>query len=404
MKTGKVLVLATYPIQNPQHGGQKRLSAIVAMYKRCFSNVKFVSVFHKKIYKDHSRDDISLGLDSSILAEKNPLTGDIICGRAILDDSRVKAKTIALLQSFQPDIIHLEQPFIYLGLKQLLRELNMQPKIIFGSQNIESPMKREILEGAGMKGDDVEVPVRIIEAVEAELSRDCDLLVACTEEDLRVHQKMGAKHVVLAQNGIAAAQTTSAAVSHWRRIFDQKHIKNTVLFVASAHPPSITGFNDVVGKGIGFVPLDSRILIAGSVCDYFQHNISEDNIDIQDTTFWLRALPCGRLSEDSLGALLGMTDVIILPITEGGGSNLKTAEAILADKKIVTTTHALRSFEWAADFPNVWVADKKEEFCDAISVALHSQKAERNQAQKKQAQTVLWEYRLQDFEKKARAL
>lgn len=404
MKTGKVLVLATYPVQNPQHGGQKRLSAIVSMYERCFSDVKFVSVFHKKIYKDHSREDISLGLESSLLAEKNPLTGDIVCGEAIMGDLRVKKKAVALLQSFKPDIIHIEQPFIYLGLKPLLSELQINPKIVFGSQNIEGPMKREILEGAGMKGEEVELPVRIIDEVEAELSRECDLLVACTEEDLKAHQKMGAKHVVLAQNGIAKSKTTKQDKEYWEKIFEQQGINKTVLFVASAHPPSITGFYDVVGKGLGFMPSDSRILIAGSVCDYFTENISDKNIDVHDATFWLRAFPCGRLSEERLGALLELCDVIILPITEGGGSNLKTAEAILADKKVVTTTHALRSFEWVVNFPNIWVADNKTDFCKAIEVALTTTQKERTSSQQKLAMTVTWEHRLAELESRVRVL
>jgi len=95
---------------------------------------------------------------------------------------------------------------------------------------------------------------------------------------------------------------------------------------------------------------------------------------------------------------------MLLPITEGGGSNLKTAEAILANKKVVTTSHALRSFEWFKDFPNVWVADTKQKFQDSITKAIKTPFVERTAAQKKQTQKVKWESCLADLIKEVKAL
>lgn len=393
----KVLVVATYPIENPQHGGQKRASAIVHAYKERFDKVCFVAVFHKKIYKEFSRDDISLSLTSSIEAEKNPLTSDIICGNAVYNDPKVKKQFSELLMNYRPDILHIEQPFLYLGIKPLIAELGIKPKIVFGSQNIEAPMKKEILIGAGYAATDTIEPVKVIEGVERLLSAECDLLVACTDEDLLKHREMGAKYCVLAQNGIAEIKTTPSTVSRRRNWLRQLDIAKSILFVASAHPPSITGFYDMVGKGLGFLPRNAKVIMAGSVGEFFVDTVKSDNRTIEDATFWMRAHSCGRLSEEELAALLVVCDVIILPITEGGGSNLKTAEAILADKKVVATPHALRSFEWAEEFPNVWVAKSKKDFIRAIQDALKSQFVQRTAAQKKQAETVLWEYRLKEF-------
>ncbi len=400
MRSKKVLVLATYPIKNPQHGGQKRLDAVVAMYKRQFSDVRFTSVFYKKTYKDYGPGDISLGITSSLDAEKHPLTGDIICGRAIFHDKKVKTAVSKLLTTFKPAIIHIEQPYIYLGLRPLLKELGINPKLVFGSQNIEGPMKQVILEGAGVSPAETKAAVETINDVEIQLSKECDILTACTEDDLNKHRKMGAKNVILSQNGISPVSTSHSDIKYWNKIFRDKGIKTKILFVASAHPPSITGFIDMVGKGMGFLPRDSKMLMAGSVCDYFVEHIKSSKVDIQDATFWLRAHPCGRLSEGRLGALLKLADIIILPITEGGGSNLKTAEAILANKKIVTTTHALRSFEWLIDLPNVWVADKQTDFKESIRQAIDTTFIPRTQKQNALVKTVLWEHRLKDLEKK----
>jgi hypothetical protein len=168
------------------------------------------------------------------------------------------------------------------------------------------------------------------------------------------------------------------------------NVKHKVLFVGSAHPPNWTGFNDMIGKGLGFMPYDARIVVAGSICDYFEREISSGSLDIGDVTFWLRAFSAGRLSEDRLGALIHESDIMLLPITEGGGSNLKTAEAILANKKVVATRHALRSFEWFAGFPNVWLADNASDFRKSISEALATDFKPRTSAQQTQAKQVEW--------------
>jgi hypothetical protein len=400
----RILVVGTYPIVSPRHGGQKRLDAIVEEYKKNFTAVKYVSVFFEGFYAEYSQDDIALGREGEIKVHQSPMTGDVICGEAIFDDKEVKQRFSAMLTTFNPDIIHIEQPYPYLGLKPLLDELGMKPKIIFGSQNIEAPMKRDILKDYNVDEETIEVVEKKIHELEVDLSRTSDLVVACTKSDLVVHEKMGARHTVLAANGVSRLVTTQAAESYWRHTYDAMGVEKTAVFVGSAHPPNWAGFLRMVGKGLGFVPVNARIVAAGSVSDFFDREISEDSLDIQDVTFWKRAFSAGRLSEDKLRAIINVADVILLPITEGGGSNLKTAEAIIADKKVVATSHALRSFEWFRDFPNVWVEDDPAKFKEAIVSALMTVKKERTSLQQKQAEAVLWENCLESLIKNVREL
>ncbi len=388
----KILVMATYPIESPQHGGQKRTDAIVSSYKDHFKSVKFVAVFAKHFYKKHAKTDIAVSFDTEKLIAKSPLTGDIICSQAIMKDPRVKLRFKRLLQEYNPDVIHIEQPFGYLGLRPLLEELDMNPKIIFGSQNIEAPMKKEILENAGTPENEINTAEKLIADLEHEFSKNCDLLVACTKGDLEAHEKMGAQKVVLAPNGVTKPSVKSSETDYWQQLFKSKGFEHSVLFVGSAHPPNWVGFLDRVGKGLGFVPKDSRIILAGSICDYFEKQITDNSLEIEDVTFWFRAYSAGRLSENRLVGLIQASDTIILPITEGGGSNLKTAEAIIANKKVVATSHALRSFEWFKEFPNVWVADTMEAFQTAIVESLGSSFIERSPEQVKKAEDVLWEH------------
>jgi hypothetical protein len=400
----RILVVATYPIKQPEHGGQKRLDAICKEYKKGFRDVRFTAVFYKGFYAAYGKYDIHVGSSTEHKIQHSPYTGDITCGEAIYKDLKVRKRFTKMLLSYNPDIIHIEQPFPYLGLKPLLEELGMKPKIIFGSQNIEAPMKRQILEGLLLPESTIQKTERLISRLETNLTQESDLIIACTRNDEEAHKKMGARNIVLAPNGVAEVPGSEKARQYWIKKFEKIGIKNIVLFVGSAHPPNWTGFFDMVSKGLGFIPLDTRIVIAGSICDYFEQNIKEDSLNIENTTFWLRAFSAGRLSEEKLRALIALADVITLPITEGGGSNLKTAEAILADKKVVATDHALRSFEWFTDFPNVWVANNQKDFRESILKALRTSRQERSQHQKKQATSVLWKNCLKDMVKKAEEL
>jgi glycosyltransferase involved in cell wall biosynthesis len=265
-------------------------------------------------------------------------------------------------------------------------------------------MKREILEGANTSIKITEDVVNIIAELEHNLSSTSDLVVACTTEDVNAHIRMGAKETVLAPNGIAPIKSNQNSRNYWETIFKRLGAKQIILFVGSAHPPNWTGFLQMVGKGLGFIPANTRIVVAGSISDYFEREIKPETLEIEDATFWLRAFSVGRLSEERLGALIEQCDIMLLPITEGGGSNLKTAEAILANKKVVTTDHALRSFEWFKKFPNVWVANNQKDFQKYIQEALDTPIRDRTPEQDKLTQQVRWDKCLKEMVKKVSKL
>lgn len=385
-----IMLINTFPIVQAQGGGQKREEAMVKAYEKVFDRVQYVSVFYKGYYKHYTSYDIPLSSAQTDAVNKSPHTVDMICGHAIYEDPEVKRKMTEILQRLQPDVIQVEQGFPYLGLKPLLAELGMKPKLILSSHNVEAPMKREILEGLGMKKAQVNKIVGEIEQVELEITKDAEMVIACTDADAAFYKKNGAKKVVTARNGMAKIESNEAARNKWQDFFGLHHIVHKALFVGSAHPPNWTGFTDMVGDKLGFMPFNGRVILAGGVCDYFDRTFREP-YNPGHTTFWQRVELAGRPSDDSLGALLQLTDVIILPITEGGGSNLKTAEAILADKPIVATSHAFRSFEHLQDLPNIYIADTQKDFHTAILAAFKNEPRKRTAAQQKAAESVLWE-------------
>ncbi len=398
----KILLVSTYPIKNPQHGGQKRVDALVKFYKTIFKEVRFVAIFHRGHYQDYSNEDIYLKGEYCKKMEEAPFTGDVIAGEAIADDPATKAAFKKLLLDYKPDIIEIEQTFPFFGLKTLLKELGSNPKIILSSHNVEGPMKDEILEGMNVDVATRKSIVDSINRVEKDLSQISDLTIAVTPSDAEQHAKLGARKVVVAPNGIAPLKPTEAGKSFWEEYKKTHGIKKIVAFVASAHPPNWHGFLKMVSTAVGFVPPDTKILLAGSIADYFKDNIQGS--DPESATFWNRVIPVGRLSEERLVGLIAITDVLLLPVIEGGGSNLKTAEAIVSGRKVVATSFAFRSFEKYQKLPNIFIADTQKAFQAAIADALNAPYAKRTPAQETLAEKVTWKYALQPIEEAIKSL
>lgn len=385
----KVLIVATYPIKNAQHGGQRRVSAIVKEYKKVFQQVKFVSVFSPDYYRHHGTHDIAVKGKVREQVRNSPYTGDVICGQSIYTDAYVKNKMTKLLKSFMPDIIQIEQVFPYLGLKPLLEELNIHPKIILSSHNIEYSHKKSILENSAYSEQSHSV-TRIIEECERDLAQRAEAVIAVSEDDSKELIALGAKRVAVAPNGIAKLTLTQNAVSYWRSLKEERGLTRLATFVGSAHPPNWRGFEAMIGNRLGFLPSTASIVLAGSISDYFCESYNQ--LRPEHITFWCRTLPAGRLSDASLAGLIEESDVILLPITEGGGSNLKTAEAILSGRKIVATSYAFRSFERYLSLPNIYIADTPDDFRKAVLTAFEIDYKPRTKKQEELAKEVQWHH------------
>lgn len=394
----RVLAVATYPAHDARQGGQKRFAALLDVYRQVFGEVRSASVYFRSSGLTGGPHDVALtSAETAPWEERYPASTDIVSAQAVTGIPRVKTAFTRLLSEYRPDIVHFEQPFMYLGLSDLLDEVGLYPTLVYGSENIEAPMKRESLAALGVPHAKVEELTALTDDLERRLSARADLLVACTPSDLAAHRAMGAERTLLGANGINPAATTPWAREQWRAELRRLGARRSVTFVAADHPPAVAGFDNMIGPALGFLPTDSRLLIVGNVGARLQERYQPDALSVEATTFWQRAHACGRLSEDDLGALLSLTDVVALPITSGGGSNLKAAEAILSGRRVVTTTYAMRSFEWFMDFPNVWVADTAEEFRQALVAALDAPLLPRSLPQVRQARTVQWDSQLRTF-------
>lgn len=393
----KVLQLSTYPIVGSrQTGGPLRVLAINKTYKKRFTSVKHVAIFSKYHHPtDYAQTDIAVSGSLAEATRTAPNTSDYLIGEAIRSDPTLRKQVMDLLLDFKPDVIEIEQVYPYLGLRSLLDELPFQPKLVYSSHNVEWSMKDEILQSLGHDPREREAMVAAIRDAERELCEKADLVTACTRDDGETLKKMGAKDYVLARNGVTERNPAEADKRYWRDYFARRGFEKVAVFVGAAHPPNMLGFHEMISTGMGFLPAGYGVVLAGGVGDNIMQNLQPDSI--ADVTSYRRLHSVGWVSDARLYALIAIADAMLLPIVEGGGSNLKTAEALISGRQVVATTKALRSFEEYLDLPTLHIADKPDDFRISIRTVMEEPGDNLNKRQTTFARGLLWKNCLNDM-------
>jgi glycosyltransferase involved in cell wall biosynthesis len=363
----KVLLLTTYPILHPRHGGQVRAANVAKVFSDCGWHVTSLAVYEPEGYAPATLGplDVEFSPGSRYRKFKGldiPLINDLLVGDfAAADDggfSEIRKKL-----PLQLDAIHVEQPWLWplaLRLKGFPEYANVC--LIYGSQNIEAPLKKEILESYGV--GNVTPVIEAIDALERNAARTADVTVAVTQTDLEVIRSWGVGNCVLAPNGIAPWQATEELKKKWGfKLPDAPWI----LYVASAHPPNFKGFNECLGNSLACIPPDSRLVVAGSVCEHLARELSESRWSSLNLS---RLELLYILSDEDLAAVKSLAHAFLLPIPHGGGSNIKTAEAIYSGKYVIGSESAFRGFESHLTLPEVKMATTPFDFHRLIREAL----------------------------------
>ncbi|WP_156936681.1 hypothetical protein [Chelativorans sp. J32] len=360
---GTVLILGTYPAVKPKHGGQVRLYNIKHAYEAAGWESIPISVYPNGHYPKTERGPLDLTLPETgphkLLQGKSiPFIDDLLAGRfAAAKDGGLPSILARIPKKI--DVIHVEQPWLW----PLAVELRKRPEyssvvLIYGSQNIEAPLKRSIFEDVGVRGADDAIVA--IEELERCAASTADLVLGVTEEDLKSIRKWGAKRAELLPNGIEPWNATEDGISKWREKLPRRP---WLLYVASAHPPNFSRFSELLGESLACFPPTSRLVVAGSVSEHIHRVMCQTKWSHLNLS---RLKLLFTLSDADLAAVKSLAHGFILPIPFGGGSNIKTAEALYSGAFVVGTPAAFRGYEDFADLPEVRVADNPKKFQNSI--------------------------------------
>ncbi len=380
----RILVLSQYPIYPAIHGGQKRTAAIVAFYKKKHS-VTHVAISWPDTYKEQSTSPCSkqfVVTDKRLLTQLqlHPERADLLLGQSLSTRSKISRDLRSIIESFNPDFIHIEQPYLVTPVNSILREVTHRPIVVYGSQNVEYLLKEAIYQHI-LSRKDLRYLLSQTKSTEDAASKIADINLGVSRIDIETLRQRA--DVWRPWSWVLVGNGTDQIANSIPK--DELHTSQSkIVFIGSAHPPNYIGIEELL-YDTRFLGKNNVLWLIGGVANYFYEKYEKDDL------FWVGKIATGQVDEKNLQTHIEQADIIVLPINTGGGSNLKTVEAIYARKKIVSTTFAFRGFEQYKTFPNVYIADTPDEFKDSILRALSSEYQQYTEDQRCQIRYLVWD-------------
>ncbi len=387
----KILVLSTFPVTNASHGGQIRLLNILDMFRRTGATVRNAGVLGSTHYAETPGFLPFPGSSALLPYIDNPfLMEDWALGRLFATDDNFYAQLAAQID-FDPDIIHVELPWLFEFAQRFKRERRLtRTRLIYGSQNIEHELKYKIL-AQHFPLKNAKASTDLIEACELNALRKADAACCVSQNDLEWSRNYTKAPIILGQNGVGRAKASL------REVAGAAHItrnRKYALFCASAHPPNITGFFDIFKKGLFCIAPNESLVIAGSAGDAILNDIRAKHVPRLSAG----VINAGVVTDGCMRGLIYNAHCIVLPITQGGGTNLKTAEAIWSGAHVVATPTAMRGYEQFCDSAGITVTDEPLAFLQAVRRAMDQPRLQIPEDEAAVREAVLWEKTLVDYE------
>jgi Glycosyl transferases group 1 len=369
----KILQLSTHSTLVPRHGGQLRSHYI----GRCLENSGFdvarVAVcWRTELDIENVREPIVDLRLSRLWASKQyqstlawwPHLDDYYLASAVAQTPALLDRLLTQIADCSPGAILLEHPWTWPLVKHLPGVRSGAIRIVYSSQNVEAPLKRQTVRVAGLP-----VPSELldeVEALERDLVASAWATAACTPADAAMFRAWGARQVVVARNGTVARSREHLLDALPMPLLPAHRF---VLFVGSRHVPNMSGFFKYVVPVLSGLRPNTRVVLVGSMCEPIDEQIARSSMSKYRHG---RLVSLGIVDDITLDALIVNASAILLPIDYGGGSNVKTAEALASGRPIVATSTSFRGFTEYQTLEHVTIADTPQQFEAAIDVALSS--------------------------------
>lgn len=355
----RVLQIIPFPSVRPRDGGQIRAQQTGKALEAAGFTVTRCPIYRVAWHPNSIHQPPVVNLDGAAGVPRYQNIWqlyDLTNGEVLANDAQCFVALREFVERARPDVIMLEHPWLWPAIKKL--PPSGRAPIIYNSYNLEAELKCRMLKDAGVA--DADAVAAEIESLERDLVNAATAVSATTEADAAVYRNWASGPVVVAPNG-----AERRARAHLRDVLPDalRYWWRYLLFVASAHPPNGAGFAELVIEGLTSMRPDERIVVAGSVCNIIAEHPRIKNAGATATD---HLVLFGQVSSSVLDCLLENAAGMLLPITYGGGSNLKTAEALLAGHPIIATAKAFRGCEAFADMPGVIIAETEGAFSAAI--------------------------------------
>ena len=350
----KVLQFANYKVEEYNQGGKIRCYEIRNTLLESGYDVKTLSFGFGKcdqLKNYHLEVD-----ESSFFKEvKDGTISDWAICEYILKNEFLLLNLRKLTKKFNPDIMLLEQPFLWPIVNELFEGgfIDKRCLLVNSTQNIEFKLKESIYQSV-FNSTLTEEYISIVQSMEEDATRSSDITLCVSEIDYNYFKSLNNNaQTYIIPNG--TKKYTDCDTEFWIKKF--KGTKNNWVFVASWHKPNIEGILRLINAGLdSFDSKETKLWIFGSVV----HPISEFIKDHSKRNSVIQLI--GESSSSEIAGAIESSTGIILPIWEGGGSNLKTAQALVSGKYILSTNYAFRGYEEFASTESLLLTDDAKSF------------------------------------------
>jgi len=364
----RVLQLSTHSTLRPSHGGKLRSHHIGRVLEEAgFDLSRIAFCYRVPDDLDDPREPI---IDIARLRywerpEFHPAfqyLSDYIPTLAALKDQSILQEFDNLVHAANPEVVLLEHPWTWPLLARHAKVRSGEIKVIYSSQNVETPLKKQILAQEG-----IAPPPGLLEGVENlehDLVAHAAAVCCCTQADAEIFTQWGARRVVVAPNGGARRKRDHLIdILPWPLAPGQPY----ALVVGSGHPPNISGFMDLVAPALPRLAVNQRVVVAGGAGNGILQALAAKGLQglIEN-----RLIVLGTIDEFCLDCTIGNAHVVLLPIQYGGGSNVKTVEALLSGRPTIASEAAMRGFSEFSQAPGFRVAGDPASFAGATLDAL----------------------------------
>lgn len=360
-------MLGPWPIRRPAHGGQIRATEIIAAYRAAGHTVRFVGLSDPDVTSadEYSSEDNPITRAIHDEVDRQPLAlGGLRFWIALARESGSFANYERAVSSFGPDLVQFEEPFLWPVVRRLKAEGALgsgttRVPILHSSYNVEHVWRREQERMQGTASSDA----AWVEALEQEIAAQADAVGAVSVADADTFRALGARTVAVAPNASSLRPADPAVAA----ALDQ-YLGDTpfALFVSSAHPPNALALIGII-DGAPAARLRHGILIVCGEVDRLlrAHPAFPKYQHLFRSTRFL-----GRISAELLPCLYARAHAVIVPRSTGGGSNLKTAEALLAGRPVVATARGFVGFERFTQAAGVFIEDEPGAFWNRVDALL----------------------------------
>lgn len=327
----EVIQLLPYANDGGIHGGKIRAREIRSTLLREQAKIETVFLGDQQFIQESDEFNLN-GVPHSLVGDVNLLNCNFKLSKITMPNLR---------------IILFEQPWAWSEVKRL-KISNPKAVVVYSGHNVEYQLKERILKPLlGRQAVEISNQIR---KIEIEIATMADYIFTVSQEDANWYSKYSKNAPVVAQNGTSIRETLVHAGNESDSPYG--------LVVGSAHPPNIEGCLKFLSEPELWLPKSTRIVVAGSLSlalrdrwHALQNRWGQSCVDL-----------ISGVTDLDLSRLINECHVMLLPIAYGGGTNLKTAEALTSGRPIVASQQAFRGFKKYSGEKFVSVVDRSLEF------------------------------------------